>query len=79
MEEIQNKLVEEIPGVISIHEFHIWQLAGNKIIASAHVRCRTLGDYMAIANQLKEFFHNEGMLRLFKGSYILSYSVIWYK
>lgn len=31
------------------------------ILASAHVRCNTLADYMAIANQLKEFFHNEGI------------------
>ena len=31
------------------------------ISASAHVQCNTLGDYMAIANQLKEFFHNEGI------------------
>merc|ERR1719505_97562 len=61
IQEIQTKLVEEIPGIISVHEFHIWQLAGNKIIASAHVRCRTLADYMTIANQLKEFFHNEGI------------------
>ena len=29
--------------------------------ASAHVKCETLADYMAIANQLKEFFHNEGI------------------
>ena len=25
------------------------------------MRCNTLEDYMAIANQLKEFFHNEGI------------------
>lgn len=31
------------------------------IPASAHVQCKTLADYMAIANQLKEFFHNEGI------------------
>ena len=31
------------------------------ILASAHVRCQTLGDYMAIANKLKEFFHDEGI------------------
>jgi len=61
IQEIQDRLVERIPGVLSIHEFHIWQLAGNRIIASAHVRCQTLADYMAIANQLKEFFHNEGI------------------
>ena len=31
------------------------------ILASAHVRCQTLADYMAIANKLKEFFHDEGI------------------
>lgn len=61
IQEIQERLVERIPGVLGVHEFHIWQLAGNRIIASAHVRCNTLADYMAIANQLKEFFHNEGI------------------
>lgn len=25
------------------------------------MQCETLADYMAIANQLKEFFHNEGI------------------
>eukprot|EP00112_Aurelia_sp_Birch-Aquarium-sp1_P025440 Seg844.6 transcript_id=Seg844.6/GoldUCD/mRNA.D3Y31 product="Zinc transporter 1" protein_id=Seg844.6/GoldUCD/D3Y31 len=29
--------------------------------ASAHVRCQNIHDYMAIANDLKEFFHNEGI------------------
>jgi len=61
IQEIQEKLMGQIDGVISIHEFHIWQLSGNKIIASAHVRCQNIHDYMAIANDLKEFFHNEGI------------------
>eukprot|EP00111_Clytia_hemisphaerica_P008345 TCONS_00024367-protein len=61
IQEMQDRLIDQIPGVVSVHEFHVWQLAGSKIIASAHVRCNTLEDYMAIANQLKEFFHNEGI------------------
>lgn len=44
-----------------MHEFHVWQLAGDRIIASAHIRCRNLADYMRIAEQVKEFFHNEGI------------------
>ncbi|XP_065640921.1 proton-coupled zinc antiporter SLC30A1 isoform X2 [Hydra vulgaris] len=61
IQEIQERIVEQVPQVLSVDEFHIWQLAGNKIIASAHVQCSNLNDYMAIANQLKEFFHNEGI------------------
>lgn len=29
--------------------------------ASAHVRCQNIHDYMAIANDLKKFFHDEGI------------------
>ena len=61
IQEIQDRLVECVPEVLDVHEFHVWQLAGSKIIASAHVRCKTVADYMAIANQVKEFFHNEGI------------------
>ena len=25
-------------GVLAVHEFHVWQLAGERIIASAHIR-----------------------------------------
>ena len=48
-------------GVLAVHEFHIWQLAGNRIIASAHIRCQTLNDYLRIAEAVKTFFHNEGI------------------
>ncbi|XP_015923668.1 proton-coupled zinc antiporter SLC30A1 [Parasteatoda tepidariorum] len=58
---LQNKLLHEIDGVLAVHEFHVWQLAGERIIASAHICCRNLVDYMAIAEKVKEFFHNEGI------------------
>ncbi|KAJ8683443.1 hypothetical protein QAD02_019235 [Eretmocerus hayati] len=58
---IQQRLLENIDGVLAVHEFHVWQLAGDRIIASAHIRCRNLSDYMKIAEQVKEFFHNEGI------------------
>jgi len=54
-------LLENIDGVLAVHEFHVWQLAGDRIIASAHIRCRNLSEYMKIAEQVKEFFHNEGI------------------
>ena len=57
----QQKLIREIDGVLAVHEFHVWQLAGERIIASAHIRCRSLADYMRIAGKVKEFFHNEGI------------------
>lgn len=51
----------QIDGVLAVHELHVWQLAGDRIIASAHIRCHNLQDYMQIAEKVKEFFHNEGI------------------
>lgn len=38
IDDLQRKLVREVEGVIAVHEFHIWQLAGDRIIASAHIQ-----------------------------------------
>lgn len=35
---IQQRLLENVDGVLAVHEFHVWQLAGDRIIASAHIR-----------------------------------------
>lgn len=61
MDAIQQRLLENVDGVLAVHEFHVWQLAGDRIIASAHIKCRNLSEYMKIAEQVKEFFHNEGI------------------
>lgn len=61
MDSLQKKLLQEVEGVLAVHEFHVWQLAGERIIASAHIRCKNLQDYMQIAERVKEFFHNEGI------------------
>lgn len=58
---IQERLLQNVDGVLAVHEFHVWQLAGDRIIASAHIRCRNLSEYMKIAEKVKEFFHNEGI------------------
>ena len=51
----------QVDGILAVHEFHIWQLAGNRIIASAHIRCHDQHDYMEVAEKAKLFFHNEGI------------------
>ncbi|RWS26346.1 zinc transporter 1-like protein [Leptotrombidium deliense] len=61
VDSLQRKLLQEIDGVLAVHEFHVWQLAGDRIIASAHIRCHNLHDYMQIAEKVKEFFHNAGI------------------
>lgn len=37
-DEIRHKLIQEVEGPLSIHELHIWQLAGDRIVATVHIR-----------------------------------------
>lgn len=46
---------------MAVHEFHVWSLAGNKIVASLHLSLRSLDEYIRIANEVKEYFHEEGI------------------
>ena len=45
---LKKKLLEDIDGVLAVHDFHVWQLTGDKIIASAHIRCINLSEYMKV-------------------------------
>ena len=46
---LKRKLLESIDGVLAVHEFHVWQLTGDKIIASAHIRCLNMSEYMKVS------------------------------
>ncbi|XP_069464623.1 proton-coupled zinc antiporter SLC30A1 [Ambystoma mexicanum] len=50
-----------IEGVEAVHELHVWQLAGSRIIATAHIKCHDPPSYMDVAKRIKDFFHNEGI------------------
>lgn len=60
IKEIKEK-IEKLNGVQAVHEFHLWQLAGNRIIASAHIRCHNVQEYMSLASEIKEIFHDAGV------------------
>jgi len=61
IEELEEKLLGQFPSIVGVHEFHIWQLAGSKIVASLHLKLPSRGDYMSISESLKSFFHDEGI------------------
>lgn len=56
-----NERLLGLDGVLAIHELHIWQLAGSRIIATAHIKCHDPTSYMEVAKRIKDFFHNEGI------------------
>ncbi|XP_066477504.1 proton-coupled zinc antiporter SLC30A1 [Tiliqua scincoides] len=56
-----NEKLRKLEGVEAIHELHVWQLAGSRIIGTAHIKCQDPESYMKVAKQIKEIFHDEGI------------------
>lgn len=44
---IQKSLLEKVDGVLAVHEFHVWQLAGDRIIASAHIKYGNIMNFVS--------------------------------
>ena len=66
MEGLKRKMLEQLPEVEDIHEFHVWRLVGNKVFASVHAMlkhevCRS--DHMLNAKRIK-------VIKLIKSRYI---------
>ncbi|XP_044529812.1 zinc transporter 1 [Gracilinanus agilis] len=53
--------LRSVDGVEEVHELHVWQLAGSRIIATAHIKCRDPASYMVVAKSIKDVFHNHGI------------------
>uniref|UniRef100_A0A8C5IX03 Solute carrier family 30 member 10 n=1 Tax=Junco hyemalis TaxID=40217 RepID=A0A8C5IX03_JUNHY len=50
-----------VPGVSSLHEVHVWELASGRNIATLHVKCQTPSDYQGAAYQIRKVFHEAGI------------------
>ncbi len=59
--------IEELPGIVSCHHLHVWQLSDTKIVASLHVQvdCEMEGtgsaSYMHLARQVRKCLHGFGI------------------
>lgn len=53
----------KVPGVLSIHELHVWQLNQQKNLASVHVVVSepTMESFMEIAKIITQCFHAYGI------------------
>lgn len=59
--------IETLPGILSCHHLHVWQLSDTKLIASLHVRVamdfknEDAGRYMELARDIRRCFHDYGI------------------
>lgn len=56
-----NAKLEEIPGVVSVHDLHIWELVDGMAIGSLHVDCSDPSEFEAISSKMKKIFHKNGI------------------
>ncbi|KAJ0179251.1 hypothetical protein K1T71_004963 [Dendrolimus kikuchii] len=51
----------KVPGVLAIHELHVWQLHRDRIVATAHVAYSSHKDYMENSGKVCDVFRRHGI------------------
>uniref|UniRef100_A0A914P5H2 Zinc transporter 1 n=1 Tax=Panagrolaimus davidi TaxID=227884 RepID=A0A914P5H2_9BILA len=59
-EELKTQLLQ-VKGVTAVHEFHIWRLVGECIIATVHIHFKNLDDFLQAADVITKYFHQSGI------------------
>lgn len=44
-----------------MHEFHVWRLVGERIIATVHIRFNDLKAYINAADEIRTLFHDNSI------------------
>ncbi|KJA29163.1 hypothetical protein HYPSUDRAFT_61197 [Hypholoma sublateritium FD-334 SS-4] len=60
LDEVKDSILD-VPGVISLHELHVWQLSENKLVASVHVLASRDHDFMPVAVKIRKVLHHLGI------------------
>ena len=60
-EKLGKRIVNEVDGILSIHELHVWQLTSKRLVATVHITISKASDYMKVASAVKHIFHQEGI------------------
>ena len=53
--------IQQIPGIINVHDFHMWQLVDGMTITSVHIAVEEGCEFTTIVSQIKEIFHEHGI------------------
>ncbi|MEW6353738.1 MAG: cation diffusion facilitator family transporter [Pseudomonadota bacterium] len=48
-----------VPGVMSVHDLHIWTLSSGVVALSAHVMVRDLSEWEDVLSQMRDLLHDE--------------------
>ncbi|KAK6470606.1 hypothetical protein HHUSO_G30863 [Huso huso] len=60
LESLRERILK-LPGVLAIHELHVWQLSESYTVASVHVHCSSVVSFPDLAVEIKELFRSVGV------------------
>ncbi|GAA5938858.1 hypothetical protein JCM3775_003147 [Rhodotorula graminis] len=52
--------ISSVPGVINVHDLHVWSLSESKIVASVHIMVKS-SDLVNVSREIKQRFHRFGI------------------
>ncbi|KAK0075208.1 hypothetical protein PV325_007240 [Microctonus aethiopoides] len=64
IDSLKKELLEAFPGILNVHDLHVWQLAGEKIISTAHITFLDPMIYASITDQVTTFFVEMGITQV---------------
>lgn len=64
IDSLKRELLEAFPGIVNVHDLHVWQLAGEKIISTAHIIFLDPTVYANITEQVTAFFVEMGITQV---------------
>ncbi|PAA65516.1 hypothetical protein BOX15_Mlig033674g1 [Macrostomum lignano] len=56
LDDLQKRL-ENLDGILQVHDLHVWQLQSDCYIGTVHIRCRDLPEYISVSRAAKHIFH----------------------
>lgn len=59
--EALGRALAAVPGVVEVHDLHVWSLSGERWAATAHVRVRSLADWPGILAHLQRVAARQGI------------------
>ncbi|XP_062561648.1 uncharacterized protein LOC134225506 isoform X2 [Armigeres subalbatus] len=60
----EQSLLKTFPHVVSVHDLHIWQLSGEKYVATAHIIFQDPKVYSEVNDMVINFFHDQGISKV---------------
>ena len=63
VEELEAKLKKAFPSLVQIHDFHVWALTPERVIATAHLLFMNEQVYLRIKDSINHFVLSHGITR----------------